>query len=167
MSQINDLRELAGEIDRHDEVITRLFAALDTLVERDIPGIGENTTTGLAAAGLLENLYTATETVLVRIAQQFGNNLRSDRWHSDLLRRMAIAIPGLRPAVISQEVYQRLDELMRFRHFKRYYFNLEYNWQRLYYLIDLVRALRPALAADFAAFRAFVFDAIQALEAKQ
>lgn len=36
-----------------------------------------------------------------------------------------------------------------------------------YYLIDLVRALRPVLAADFAAFRAFVVDAIQALETKQ
>lgn len=167
MSRIDDLRELAGEIDRHDEVIARLFGALDTLVERDIPGIGKNTTTGLAAAGLLENLYTATETVLVRIAQQFGNNLRTERWHSDLLRRMAIAVPGLRPAVLSQDVYQRLDELMRFRHFKRYYFNLEYNWERLYYLIALARTLRPALTADFAAFRAFVIAAIQALEAKQ
>ena len=97
----------------------------------------------LAAAGLIENYYTAVETVLYRIAQVFGNNLDPQRWHSDLLRRMCVSIPDVRPRVLSEITYSRLDELMRFRHFKRYSFHLEFDWQRLELLLVVARGLAP------------------------
>lgn len=76
---------------------------------------------GVAIAGLVENYYTAIETVLFRISQQFGNHLEQNKWHSDLLRRMVLDVPGTRPAVLTGAVVSKLDELLRFRHFKRYY----------------------------------------------
>lgn len=164
MSRIADLRELLGEIDRFDNVSRQLLSALDHLLTKDVAVIGRTTTTGVATAGLLENFYTAVETVLVRIAQNFGNNLRPERWHSDLLQRMTVEVPGVRPAVLSEEVYSHLDELMRFRHFKRYYYHLEYDWTRLGYLTDLAQRTAPMVTGELATFRSYVQSVIAELE---
>lgn len=152
MSRVEDLRELTGEIQRYLDVSTRLMAALGRLSEHDIPQMGKTTTTALAAAGLLENFYTAIETVLFRISQNFGNSLDPERWHSDLLNKMTISIPDTRPAVLSDQTRAMLDELMRFRHFKRYYFQLEYDWHRLEYLMGLVGRLEPEVRSEFQVF---------------
>jgi len=44
---------------------------------------------------------------------------------------MILQIEGVRDAVISDESYLILVELLKFRHFKRYYFELEYDWDEL------------------------------------
>ncbi len=165
MSRIDDLRELLGEIGRFESASQRLLSAIDRLMTDDVPAIGKTTTTGVAAAGLVENLYTAVETVFVRIAQTFGNNLRPERWHSDLLSRMTVEVPGVRPAVLSESIYSHLDELMRFRHFKRYYFHLDYDWGRLEYLIGVVRKITPMVSGELASFRSYVETVIGELEA--
>ena len=51
MSRLDDLRELIGEIDGHAAVTGELLAAVQTLVIDDIPRIGRNTITSVAAAG--------------------------------------------------------------------------------------------------------------------
>ena len=55
-----------------------------------------------------------------------------------------------------------LDEtvLMRFRHFKRYYFHLDYDWDRLEYLIALVRRVAPEIAREFDEFRGYVSELV-------
>ncbi|GEM_PF-990579 len=164
MSRIADLRELLGEIDRFEDASRRLLSALDHLMTKDVATIGRTTTTGVAAAGLLENFYTAVETVLVRIAQSFGNNLRPERWHSDLLQRMTVGVPGVRPAVLSERLYSYLDELMRFRRFKRYYYHLEYDWTRLEHLTELAQRAAPMVTGEFSTFRSYVQSVIAELE---
>jgi signal transduction histidine kinase len=166
MSRLEDLRELSGELRRYSAVSEGLLDALSTLVEHDIPNMGKGTTTALAAAGLLENFYTATETVLFRIAQNFGNNLDPERWHSDLLRRMLVDIPSVRPAVLSDQSYAMLEELMRFRHFKRYYFQLEFDWHRLEYLMELIPRLEPLLREELRQFEGYVSAVIAELEGR-
>jgi hypothetical protein len=42
-----------------------------------------------------------------------------DTWHRDLLYQMAGDLPEARPAVVSQETAQALDEYRRFRHVVR------------------------------------------------
>ena len=95
MSRTEDLQELRGEIQQYREVSARLLVALRHLQERDLQRIGKTTTTAVAAAGLIENSYTVVETVLFRIAQNFGNNLGASCWHTDLLRRMTVSVPEL------------------------------------------------------------------------
>jgi hypothetical protein len=165
MSRIDDLRELQGEIDRYRSVSEKLIDAVRRLMTVDLELVGRTTTTALAAAGLIENSYTAIETVLMRISQNFGNNLRPDRWHADLIRRMTTAVPDLRPQVLSDATASNLDELMRFRHFKRYYYNLEFDWKRLQYLIDLVQRLTPIVCNEFDVFSRFLSVLIRELEA--
>jgi hypothetical protein len=164
MSRTDDLRELLGEIRKYDAVSHRLVAAVERLVSTDIESIGKSTTTAMAAAGLIENSYTAIETVLLRISQNFGNSLRTERWHSDLLQRMSTAVPDVRPAAISETTCASLDELMRFRHFKRYYFNLEFDWNRLDYLLGLLRRVTPIVVTELERFGQFVIELIQGIE---
>lgn len=160
MSRLDDLRELSGEIRRHLTVSAELLAALRRVIAEDLPKIGRTTTTSLAVAGLVENYYTALETVLFRVAQNFGNNLDRERWHSDLLQRMTIAVPDVRPAVISRETFAMLDELMRFRHFKRYYFQLDFDWNRLDYLAGLLERVHPVVTSELETFDRFVGELI-------
>jgi hypothetical protein len=164
MKRIEELRDLLSEIDANTEASNALLSAIDELTSRDIPILGRTKTTAVAAAGFLENFYTAAETLFVRINQCFGNGLQSDRWHSDLLRKMTLQVPEVRPPCISQEVYRKLEDLMRFRHFKRYYFQLDYDWQRLDHLIEVVRAVAQPLRRDIAVFRVFVEQVIQELQ---
>ena len=44
---------------------------------------------------------------------------------------MTISITGIRERVITDETHQSLSELLSFRQFKRYYFALNYDWDRL------------------------------------
>lgn len=45
---------------------------------------------------------------------------------------------------------------MRFRHFRRYYYELEYDWGRLDLVRKKLETLIPLLHADLARFRDFV-----------
>ncbi|TVQ96870.1 MAG: hypothetical protein EA403_15560 [Spirochaetaceae bacterium] len=164
MSRIDDLHLLLGDIERYRSVSSKMNGAIVQLLDHDIPKLGTNTTTAMAAAGLIETAYTAVETVLFRIAQCFGNNLSQERWHSDLLHRMATPAPGLRPAVLSEQTRSMLDELMRFRHFKRYYFSFEYDWNRLRYLFEVIARTDEAMGTEIRAFEGFVHDLINELD---
>ena len=73
---------------------------------------------------------------------------------------MTLSVAGSRPAVISPGMHGRLDELMRFRHFRRYYFHLDYDWDRLEYLIALVRRVAPEIAREFDRFRGYVSELV-------
>ena len=50
----------------------------------------------------------------------------------------------------------RLYELLKFRHFKRYYFDLDYDWDRLDFLVRKVRQLHPSLGKSLARFVDFL-----------
>ncbi len=70
----------------------------------------------IAVAYTLHNLYTALEAYFLRVAKFFENNLDEGGWRHQLLSRMALDIPGIRPALLSGDMTEGLDELRRFRH---------------------------------------------------
>ena len=47
---------------------------------------------------------------------------------------MSLEIEGVRIAVISNETHSILLEFIKFRHFKRYYLEFDYDWDKLEYL---------------------------------
>ena len=110
----------------------------------------------IVVAQILDNTYTAVETALLRIAQSFDNSLSHERWHSDLLDKMVLPNAGIRPRVLSDESHRLLTELMRFRHFKRYYLELDYDWAKLRYLLSVLRRCLPLVRGELSAFRAQV-----------
>lgn len=82
-----------------------------------------------AAAGyLLHNLYNALENSFEQISRTFENHVvDASRWHRELLDKMFLDIPGVRPAVLTEALRPLLHDLRGFRHVFRhsYDFNLD------------------------------------------
>lgn len=110
------------------------FLVLERSVRADLEAIGQLYeslgTPDLAApaseeqlivvAYRLHSLYSAFENIFRNIASAFENELRDKAgWHRELLRRMKLDLTPIRPAVIDEAAYAKLDELLRFRHFFR------------------------------------------------
>jgi hypothetical protein len=55
--------------------------------------------------------------------------------------KMTLQVRDLRPRVLSDKVHNDMAELLKFRRFKRYYFNLAYDWKRLDAIVS--RAVWP------------------------
>jgi hypothetical protein len=94
--------------------------------------------------------------VFLRISQFFENTLDPERWHTDLLEKMTLQIEGVRLPAVSQSNYTNLMELLKFRHFRRYYFELEYDWDRLDFLVKKMQAAHPGVTKDLERFIVFL-----------
>lgn len=73
----------------------------------------------------LHNLYNALENSFSQISLTFENHIKEPlRWHRELLEKMFLAIPPVRPAVLPATVKPVLVELLGFRHFFRHGYEL-------------------------------------------
>jgi hypothetical protein len=107
-------------------------------------------------ADIITDYYTCLETAFVRISKFFENSLENDRWHKHLLEKMVLDIPGIRKAVLRNESYNLLDEFLRFRHFKRYYYDFNYDKDRMEYLEMKFHQSLPMVREDIQRFLVFL-----------
>lgn len=117
---------------RHDrETLQRLDAQLAPLLPELAPGRG--TFRDWAAAGyLLHSLYNALENSFEQISRTFENHVvDAARWHRELLDKMFLAIPGVRPAVLASSLRPLLHDLRGFRHLFRHGYDLDLDPARL------------------------------------
>lgn len=156
MSVEAQVRLLVSEIEKHQTVLARIAAFYDDYLSKTANLADRTPEQAIVVADLLTNYYTCLETVFLRISQFFENSLIPDRWHQDLLDKMTLRIEGVREAVLSEETAALLLDLLKFRHFKRYYFEFTYDWDRLDYLQKKMQQARPAVAADLDRFTKFL-----------
>ena len=152
------LDELIAELAQARERLQAIYAKLGHAREKTVPRIGRTDDAALVVAGYLETWYTVLETFFVRVSGYFENNLPSARWHSALLENMTLELEGLRARVVGERNLVRLRELLRFRHFRRYYVEMEYDWARIDFLLATLDEAHPAVMSDLEAFRAFLRD---------
>lgn len=152
----HDGATLIAHVEKHLRLLDEAMGEIAAAEKFDIPQLGKTARAGVLMAGLLENYYTCAETIFVRVSQFFENNLTPHRWHRDLLEKMTLEIDSVRPRLISEEVFRDLVELMRFRHFKRYYFGTSYDWIRLEELLTRVKRVHPLLAKQVRAFMEYL-----------
>ena len=69
---------------------------------------------------------------------------------------MTWTVPDVRERVISDATLAGLSELRRFRHFKRYYFAFDYDWERLELVRSKYLACRNRVHAELAAYSAYL-----------
>lgn len=70
----------------------------------------------------LHSFYTAIERIFELIATTVDHEKPyGENWHQGLLRQMAVAVELVRPAVISKDIRNSLDEYRGFRHIVRKY----------------------------------------------
>ncbi len=148
--------ELLGTIERQTATLEGIFSAVGQAIEHDAKLLGRSANSAVMVAGLLDNYYTCLETIFLRISQFFENRLTENRWHSDLLEKMTLRIEGVRIPVVSRDNYGNLLELLKFRHFRRYYFELQYDWMRLDFLVGKLRQAHPIVKEDVARFVDFM-----------
>ena len=113
----------------------------------------------------LQARFVAAERQLARAidcAKGFPGGVRLITWGSILRPEHFSELPELLDEIdgFTPGMHGRPDELMRFRHFRRYYFHFDYDWDRLEYLIALVRRVAPEIAREFDRFRGYVSELV-------
>jgi hypothetical protein len=145
------LRVLQAEIRSGLNALDRLDDEIGPLGHRvQIPGAPQGDV--VQAAFLLHNAYNACESILRRIATAFENALTPGRWHEELLRRMTLEIPDVRPAVMDEALRERLDALRRFRHFFRHSYAVQLRGEEVAARLRDYQAAGPAFRQAIARF---------------
>ncbi|OGJ87533.1 MAG: hypothetical protein A2487_16670 [Candidatus Raymondbacteria bacterium RifOxyC12_full_50_8] len=156
MSRHEKALELLGEFKKTESILDGIRKFYEEFRSKELPALGQGRISGIVMAEIFVDYYTCVETLFFRLSQVFENHLSRDRWHSDLLHKMTLDVESIRPAVIRDETAVLLDELMKFRHFKRYYFQFDYDWDRLLYLDKKWNDVLRFLGEDFGRFKDFL-----------
>lgn len=125
-------------------------------IRGDYKKLGQTTASAIVFSQIFIDYYTCVETFLFRCSQTFENNLEQEKWHKSLLQKMSLDIPNIRPAILSKESFEMLDEFLRFRHFRRYYFNFSYDWDKIDLLSKKYDDLHPYIKEDIQIFKTFL-----------
>ena len=148
--------ELIAELAQAKERVQAIYAKLRNARDTTLPRRGRTDDGALIVAGYLETYYTVLETFFVRVSGYFENDLAPARWHTALLEKMNLEIEGIRAKVVGDGNLVRLRELLRFRHFRRYYVEMEYDWARIDFLLATLDAAHPPVLTDLQAFDTFL-----------
>jgi hypothetical protein len=124
--------------------------------ETDYKKIGPGTASAMVLSQVFTDSYTIIETFFFRVAQFFESSLSGTEWHKELLEQMRLEVPGVRVAIISDKTFEVCAELLRFRHFRRYFFELEYDWDRIEMVRKKYLQVQPLLFTDFDRFFDFL-----------
>jgi hypothetical protein len=108
-----------------------------------------------SCAHQLSRCYNAFEQAGLRVAKAFENNIDDEKgWHSALLARLTLAIPGVRPALIPESLKMPLSDLRGFRHVMVHAYDLRLDPEKLALLLKYARQVAeefPALIEKFVA----------------
>jgi len=147
---------LVEEIRKSRIMLGKIDSFYKEFKDNDLTLLGKKRASAIVMAEIMVDFYTCLGTLFLRISQFFENILEKDKWHSDLLHKMTLEIEGARKAVISDETYSILLEFLKFRHFKRYYFEFDYDWDKLEFLEKKYRQVKPLLDEDMKSFEGFL-----------
>ncbi len=126
-----DLELLKADIQDELTKLERLsadFAKIEDLLQR--PESDVSFYDRAAVGYYLHSFYNGCENVFRTIARFFENEIGQNSWHTDLLKRMKLEIPEVRPAVIDEECFLLLDDFRGFRHKFRHSYTFELDWEK-------------------------------------
>jgi hypothetical protein len=99
----------------------------------------------LALGCTIHNLYGVIENACLRVSRFFENGLPAESWHRELLNRMILDIPTVRPAFFLRNELELIDDLRAFRHVFRNLYNRPVDVDKL----DLLQRKVPAAVDAF------------------
>ena len=114
------------------------------------------TDAGLEAAAFhLARFFNIVEQMSLRVAKAFENHIDRDHgWHAQLLRRLSIAVPGIRPALFTPEFMPWIHDLRGFRHIVNHAYDLKLERARCAHVLEnaeKIAATLPGLLKSFMA----------------
>ncbi len=104
-------------------------------------------------ASFLTDFYMAVEKIFKNIARDIDEEIpEGEAWHKKLLRQMAIEIPEERPAVISDEMFEVLEEYLRFQHLAQNIYGFQLERERFSHLIEKLSGTHNQLEKEIKDF---------------
>ena len=104
-------------------------------------------------------IYTGLESVLEAIGNEIDEYApRGDSSHADLVDGMAVAVRGVRPALLREVTRQLMHEARRFRHVTRHKYALHLKTADVARNLQLARKLVPAFEKDYRRFAALMLE---------
>ena len=108
----------------------------------------------LAIGKHLHDAYSAAEKALERLVELTDGSVPAGRsFHRDLIRRAAHPLDGVRPAIISAETAEAMEDLLSFRHVFRHAYGA-FRYARAAPNVALAAAAIPRLRDEVTAFAA-------------
>lgn len=157
MKEVNsDVAVLIAQAINSLEIIKQNISFYNDFKANEYKNLGKCTISAMVLSQVFVDFYTCVETFMFRVSQEFENNLKKEQWHKDLLQKMSLLIPNIRPALLSKTTSNLLTELLQFRHFKRYYFDFDYDWEKLELIEKKYIQAKPLLIADIQNFITFL-----------
>ena len=105
----------------------------------------------------LHSFYQGVERIFEAFAKSIDRTVPSgDRWHKRLLVQMTEEIPGIRPAVISEETRTALDSYRTFRHLARNIYTFNLDAKRIRSLVENLPDAVEKVCKDISVFIAFL-----------
>lgn len=105
----------------------------------------------------LHSFYQGVERIFEAIAKSIDRTVPSgDRWHKRLLVQMTEEIPGIRPAVISEETRTALDSYRTFRHLARNIYTFNLDAKRIRSLVENLPDTVEKVCKDISVFLDFI-----------
>ena len=142
-----------GEITELDRVVDRAVSSWDHSQkhphDRDIY---------LDSVALnLHSFYSGLEKIFQLVARNVdGVNLDSQTWHRDLLISLSQEYESARPALISPEYAEQLDEFRRFRHLVRNIYTTNIQPEKMKHLLATLPVLWAGVKEECLAFARFL-----------
>jgi hypothetical protein len=134
---------LAAELARELQSLEELVAS--------VASMGTQPSTpmhALALAFQLERYYTGAEALLSRALRTIDGDVPSGgSSHQEILLAASVAVEGLRPAIVSNEVFNQLRDLLAFRHYARHAYDKEPRSERVGEIAETLLQMHPALLA--------------------
>ncbi len=107
------IHRISDELQKIERTVGRIERALKKI---DVLPVEAREFIERALAADLAEVYTGFEKIFERIANEIDKHLpKGERWHTDLLAQMVERRPE-RPLVISEDIQEKLRQLLRFRH---------------------------------------------------
>ena len=105
----------------------------------------------------LHGFYSGLEKIFELVARNIDDvDLEGQTWHRDLLLSMSREYEDVRPALISIEHVQSLDEFRRFRHLIRNIYTTNIQPEKMRHLLDTLPELWQGMKGELFAFAAFL-----------
>ena len=141
------LTTLARELQKDGEVAADAFRLAEQRLNESTPSGWEG------CAHHLARFFNIIEQMALRVAKTFENNIDDEKgWHAELIRRMTLEIPEVRPALWGEAVVQPLRELRAFRHVFTHAYELTLDPDKLRLLLKyagIIHGKLPALIDKF------------------
>jgi hypothetical protein len=110
-----------------------------------------------SAALNIHGFYSGLERIFEKIASAVDGSVpQGVNWHQELLNQMALEIPNVRPAVISEKTRNQLDTYRGFRHVIRNVYTYHISPDKMKPLAKGIRRLFKQVEKELAAFSRFI-----------